>query len=118
RLLLEFSGTEVRYPVEKLVHERFEQQAERTPNRVATVDESTALTFAQLNAKANAVAWTLRDQHSVRPGTIVGLAMNRSVEMVIGILGILKAGGVYLPINIHDPLARINSILQDSGCNI
>jgi amino acid adenylation domain-containing protein len=118
RLLIEFNDTDADYQNDTLVHQLFEQQVQRVPDKVAIVGDQWALTFAQLNAKANALAWSLRDEHGVGPETLVGLLMERSLEMMIGILGILKAGGAYVPISIHDPVERIDSILLDSGSSV
>ena len=118
RVLVEFNDTGTGYELDAPVHHLFERQVRRTPERVATVDEHEALTFARLNARANALAWKLRDDHGVRPGTLVALFLDRSVDMTAAILGVLKAGGAYLPIAVEDPAERVVAILEDSGSEV
>jgi amino acid adenylation domain-containing protein len=117
-LVSDFNRTETGYAQDKTVTQLFEQQAERTPGRVATIQGDRQLKFAELNAKANALAWNLREEHGVGPEMLVAIHMNRSLEMMIAILGVLKAGGAYLPINPHDPTERIDFVLADSGSNL
>ena len=117
-LLVDFNETEVDYRGDRLVHELFEEQVQRMPERVATIDEHRALTFAELNARANSLAWMLRTEYGVGPESLVGLFMDRSVEMMVGILGIVKAGGAYVPIDIRSPTERIDAILLDSGARV
>jgi len=99
-----FNATQVAYPQEKLIHELFEEQVERTPEAVAVVCEGQSLTYAELNAKANQLARCLT-QKGVGPDQRVGICVERSLEMVVGLLGILKAGGAYVPL---DPSYRRN----------
>jgi amino acid adenylation domain-containing protein len=118
RVLVEFNDTDVDVDLDTPVHVLFEQQARRVPERVATVDEHGALTFAELDARANALAWTLRDEHGIRSGELVALLMERGVHMTVAILGVLKAGGVYVPISTKDPAERIEAVLDDSGARV
>ena len=97
----------------KTIHELFEEQAERTPENIALVFEGKTMTYRQLNAKANQLARKLRYK-GVRKGSIVGIMVERSFEMIIGIMGIMKAGGVYLPLDPTYPKERIKYILEDS----
>jgi len=113
RLVNDFNRTERAYAREKTIVQLFEQQVERTPDRIASIQGDGLLTFAQLNAKANALAWKLREEHGVGPDMLVPIFMDRSLEMIIAILGVLKAGGAYLPITPHDPMERIDSVLVD-----
>ncbi|MFP3548686.1 AMP-binding protein, partial [Rhizobium sp. SIMBA_035] len=76
----------------------FEEEAAKQPDQIATVCKDTRLTYKELNEKANALARLLREK-GIKPESIVGLIVDRSVEMVVGMLGILKAGGAYLPID-------------------
>jgi non-ribosomal peptide synthetase component F len=82
----------------KTIHQLFELQAAKTPGQVAVVIENTGMTYAELNCRSNQLAHHLRKLH-VGPNRLIGLFMNRSLEMVIGLLGILKAGGAFLPLD-------------------
>lgn len=118
QVLVEFNRTDTAYELDTPVQQLFEEQVRLNPDRTATVDDQQTLTFAELNARANALAWTLREDHGVGPGTLVAIHMERSVDLTVAILGILKAGGVYLPISVKDPGERIAAILDDSGCGL
>src|SRR3954471_7613378 len=99
------------------IHELFEAQARARPGAVAVVYEGSMLTYGQLNAKANQLARRLR-QEGVGPDVAVGLLVERSLEMMVGILGILKAGGAYVPIDPEYPQERIAYMLADSNCQV
>ncbi|WP_425341227.1 amino acid adenylation domain-containing protein [Brevibacillus borstelensis] len=115
--LLAFICTETDYPRDKTIHQLFEEQVERTPDRVALVFENVRLTYRQLNVKANQLARILQEK-GVHRDQVVGIMVERSSEMVIGILAVLKAGGAYLPIDVEYPLDRIEYILQDSQTKV
>ena len=106
------------YPNDKCIHELFEQQARENPDNVAVVFEDEQLTYRELNAQANQLAHYLVETQGVKPDTLVGLCVERSLEMVIGILGILKAGGAYVPLDPNNPQERIDYILQDSAVSL
>ena len=97
------------------VHELFERQVERTPDAVALHFEQQQLTYAELNTRANLVAHHLIDQ-GVGPELIVAVCLERSVELIVALLAILKAGGAFLPLPTNQPAARLGSILADCGC--
>ncbi|HEY6927274.1 MAG TPA: amino acid adenylation domain-containing protein, partial [Steroidobacteraceae bacterium] len=109
-----FNATDAAYSAEKLVHELFEEQVERTPHAVALCYEGHRLTYAQLNARANQLAWYLR-QRGVAPEHLVGLCVERSLELVVGLLGILKAGGAYVPLDPDHPPERLTFTLKDAA---
>ncbi len=118
QLLLEWNDTSTSYPREQCVHQLFESQVERTPDAVAVVLDRSGraegqLSYRELNAQANRLAHALR-RLEVGPEVLVGLAIERSLEMMVGILGILKAGGAYLPIDIGYPEARLAFLLADA----
>ncbi|MEH7354706.1 amino acid adenylation domain-containing protein, partial [Neobacillus drentensis] len=117
KLLHEFNDTFAEYPRSKSIHELFEEQVERTPDNVAIVYEDKELTYRELNSKANQVARTLRNE-GIEENKTVGILISRSAELLIGILGVLKAGGTYLPIDTQYPTDRIEYMLQDSGAGI
>ncbi|WP_197196800.1 non-ribosomal peptide synthetase [Bacillus sonorensis] len=113
QLQFEFNGTETRYPRNKTLHQLFEEQVERTPDQTAVLFEGRKVTYRELNARANRLARDLRGK-GVKPDHIVALMTERSIEMLVGILGILKAGGAYLPIDPDYPEERIGFMLKDS----
>lgn len=117
RILYEFNNNKKEYPKGKTIHELFEIQAEKTPNNIAVVFEDLKLTYRELNEKANQLARLLRE-NGVKPDYIVGIMVNRSIEMIVGILGILKAGGAYLPIDSDYPEERIKFMLENSKTGI
>lgn len=109
-----FNSTQAPFPKDKLIHHLFEEQAERTPDALALVHDDSSLTYAQLNAKANQLARYLR-QRGVVPGELVGICIERGLDMVVGLLGILKAGGAYVPLDPSYPAERLHSILSDAA---
>ncbi|MGB7604817.1 MAG: amino acid adenylation domain-containing protein [Lutisporaceae bacterium] len=117
QILIDFNNTKATYPKDKTIHQLFEEQVERTPAAVAAVYDKKSLTYKELDIKANQLARTLRNK-GVKADSIVGLMVERSLEMLVGILGILKAGGAYLPIDPEYPSDRIAYMLEDSNANI
>ena len=117
QLLVEWNNTTVDYPQEKCIHQLFEVQVERTPDAVALVFEKQQLTYKQLNQRSNQLAHYLQSL-GVASEALVGICIERSVEMVIGLLGILKAGGAYVPIDPNLPPERIELMLSDSQASI
>lgn len=113
RLRVERIETKVEFPRDKCLHELFEAQAVRTPNAIALVFEKQQLTYAELNARANQLAHYLI-RLGVGPETLVGMCMERSLRMVISLLGILKAGGAYVPFEPTYPKERLAFMLQDT----
>ena len=113
RLLAEWNDTERDYPSDKCVHQLFEEQVEKSPDAVALVFEDQQLTYRELNHKANQLAHYLR-KRGVRPESLVTVCMERSLEMVIAILSVLKAGGGYVPIDPDSPTDRLKFMLQDT----
>jgi tyrocidine synthetase-3 len=135
QLLYAFNGTTSEYPKDKTIHQLFEEQAERTGHKIALVGSSyhvgtngrfiasgtrtphLHITYPELNKKSNRLARLLKEK-GVQPCSIVGIMGDRSVEMIIGILGILKAGGAYLPIDIDYPEQRKQYMLADSNADV
>ncbi|MCB2298642.1 non-ribosomal peptide synthetase [Clostridium tagluense] len=117
KLLYEFNDTYTDYPKDKTIHELFEEQVERTPDNIAVVFEDTQLTYRELNTKSNQLAILLRSK-GVQADSIVGIMVERSFEMIIGIMGVLKAGGAYLPIDSSYPQDRIKYMIEDSNAKI
>jgi amino acid adenylation domain-containing protein/thioester reductase-like protein len=108
-----FNATQVPYPQDKLIHQLFEEQVERTPQAVAMMYEGQSLTYAELNRKANQLARYLRAS-GVGPDQLVAICVERSLEMVIGLLGIWKAGGAYVPLDPSYPPERLAYIVKDA----
>ncbi len=117
QLFIDFNSTKQEYPKSMTIHEVFEQQAEKVPDRVAVIFEDKCLTYKELNQKSNILARLLRE-NGIGPGRIAGVMAERSLEMLVGILGILKAGGAYLPISPEYPDERIKFMLEDSNASV
>ncbi|MFB6365310.1 amino acid adenylation domain-containing protein [Paenibacillus elgii] len=117
RILDAWGDTKADYPQEKTVHQLFEEQAERAPERIAVVFEESRLTYRELNQQANRLARMLRAE-GVQAGQLVGLMTERSIETIVGLFGILKAGGAYVPIDPEYPEERIRYMLEDSGAKL
>ncbi len=113
QVLEEWNATAAQYPQDRCVHELFEAQVERTPDAVALVLDDQHLTYRELNARANQLAHHLREL-TVGPEVLVGLCAERSLEMVIGLLGILKAGGAYVPLDLGYPSDRLAFMFADA----
>ncbi|MGK7873458.1 MAG: condensation domain-containing protein, partial [Xenococcaceae cyanobacterium] len=117
QLLVEWNNTQADYPQDKCIHQLFEEQVEKTPDAVAVVFEDQQLTYGELNTRANQLAHYLR-KLGVEPEVLVGICVERSVEMVVGLLGILKAGGAYVPLDPNYPNERLSYMLADSGVEV
>ncbi len=118
RLLLEFNTSPMRLSSpDRLLHQFFEVQAFQNPDHVAIIFGEERIAYGALNRKANQIARMLRKK-GIKPNSIVGLMVERSPEMLYGILGILKAGGAYLPLDPDFPRGRVKYILEDSRCDI
>ena len=113
QVLVEWNATEADYPKDKCVHELFEAQAARTPDAVAVVQGDRHLTYAELNGRANRLAHYLRGL-GVKPDARVAICVERSFDMVVGLLAILKAGGAYVPLDPAYPAERLAFMLKDS----
>jgi hypothetical protein len=113
QLLSEWSGPRVPYPSERCIHQLFEAQAASTPDAVAVLQGSEQLSYKELNSRANQLAHHLRSL-GVCPETVVALCCERSVEQVVALLGILKAGAAYVPLDPSYPLERLQFMLDDT----
>ena len=113
------SGTERRfaYPRDRCLHHFVEEQVERTPDAIGVVFEDRQLTYRQLNERADLLARYLQ-KLGVGPDTLVAICIERSLEMVVGLLGILKAGGAYVPLDSDYPSERLAFMLADAGSPI
>ncbi len=117
QLLVTWNNTAAEYPRDRCMHDLVAEQAERTPAAVAVVFEQQQLTYGELNARANQVAHYLRNL-GVGPEVLVGLCMERSLDMLVGILGILKAGGAYVPLDPNYPAERLAFMLADAQVTV
>ncbi|QEI42775.1 Linear gramicidin synthase subunit D [Dolichospermum sp. UHCC 0315A] len=117
QLLVEWNNTKANYPQDKCIHQLFEEQVERSPNAVAVVFENQQLTYQELNEQANQLAHYLQTK-GVKPEVLVGICLERSPQMVVGLLGILKAGGAYVPLDPTYPTQRLEMILADSQVSV
>ncbi|MFO5491976.1 MAG: non-ribosomal peptide synthetase, partial [Cuspidothrix sp.] len=117
QLLVEWNDTRVDYPQDRCIHRLFAEQVERTPDAVAVVFEEKQLTYRELNHRANQLARYLQSL-GVEPEVLVGICVDRSWEMVVGLLGILKAGGAYVPLDPEYPQERLALMLSDSGISV
>jgi amino acid adenylation domain-containing protein/non-ribosomal peptide synthase protein (TIGR01720 family) len=124
RILYEFNDTTADYPAEKAIHQLFGEQVEKNQDNVALhgcmdawIHGGIHITYCELNERSNQLAYLLKEK-GIQPDSIVGIMIERSIEMVVGMLGILKAGSAYLPLDPEYPEERINFMLADSGANI
>ena len=114
QVMEEFNATQVPYPRDRLIHELFEERAAHAPEAVAVIYEDMSLTYAELNARANQLARYLVTI-GVVPDQRVAICVERSLEMVVGLLGILKAGGAYVPLDPDYPAERLQHMLDDAA---
>ncbi|MDJ0580940.1 amino acid adenylation domain-containing protein [Crocosphaera sp.] len=117
QILVEWNQTQRNYPLEKTLPQLIESQVSVTPKNVAVIFEEQKLTYQQLNQKANKLAHYLR-KLGIEPDTLVGICVERSLEMVVGLLGILKAGGAYVPIDPEYPDERLSYMIADSQVEV
>ena len=111
QLLFTFNDSNAPYPKEKTIHRLFEEQVKKTPDNAGIVFKDMTLTYRELDERANPLARVLENR-GVRSDVMVGLMVDRSIEMIAGILGILKAGGAYLPMEPEFPFERINYMMK------
>jgi amino acid adenylation domain-containing protein len=117
QILAEFNATSVEYPQNVCVHEFFEKQVAQTPNAIAAISDQQRLSYRELNSRANQLAHFLQ-KRGIGPESLIGICMERSLEMLIGILGILKAGGAYVPLDPAYPKERLASSLEDAKASL
>ncbi|GAX34041.1 non-ribosomal peptide synthetase [Nodularia sp. NIES-3585] len=117
QLLVEWNDTHIPYPDTQSIHELFEEQVEKTPDAVAVVYEDESLTYRELNERANQLAHYLQTL-GVKTEVLVGICVERSLAMIIGMLAILKAGGAYVPLDSSYPQERLAYMLNDSQVSI
>ncbi|WP_160114824.1 non-ribosomal peptide synthetase, partial [Aquimarina sp. AU474] len=116
-LITSLDNIEVSYPQDKTIIELFESQVDLTPENICVTIGDESITYKDLNSRANSLAIHLRNL-GVEPNQVIGLLMEKSIDLIIGMLGILKSGGGYLPLDIEAPEQRITYILEDSEASI
>lgn len=117
QILDEWNATASDYPNDQCLHTLFETQAEHNPDAIAVIAENQTLTYGELNQRANQLAHYLQKQ-GLESEMLIAVCVERSLEMVISLLGILKAGGAYLPIDANYPQARLEFILRDANVKV
>ena len=117
QLLVKLNDTEVEYPQDKCIHQLFEEQVEKTPDAVAVVFEGEKLTYQQLNQQANQLGHYLR-AFKVGSGVLVGISVEPSLDQVVSLLSVLKAGGVYVPLDPNYPQERLAFMEEDSKVQV
>lgn len=117
-IVYEFNNTKSDFPEDKTIIEVFEQQVKITPDNIAVIFEDRQITYQELNAEANQLGCFLRELFQIVPDDLIGIKLERSDKMILAILGILKAGAAYVPIDPAYPQERIDYIEKDSNCKI
>ncbi len=117
RQVLAFNRTESEAPVDLCAHHLFEEQVRRAPDAPAVIHAETAWTYAELNARANQLAHHLRAM-GLRPGSLIGISLDRSPELVAAVLGVLKAGAAYVPLDPGSPAERLAWMAEDAGISL
>lgn len=117
QLLIDFNDSRQSYRLDQCLHQLFEQQAASTPDHEAVIFDGQKLSYAELNSRANQLAHHLQ-RLGARPEDLVGIYVERSLEMIVGLLGILKAGAAYVPLDPSYPKARLEHMLADSGIRV
>ena len=120
QILIDWNDTKAPYPKNKTIYQLFEEQVKRTPNNTAVVFEDEKLNYKELNQKANQLARLIRVKYKkqtkkeLKPDSLIGLCVERSLDMIIGILGILKSGAAYVPLDPDYPQDRLEYMIEDS----
>ena len=113
QLLIDWNKTATDYPRTSSIHRIFEDQARRTPDAIALTAGDQSLTYSELNEKANQLARFL-DSGGIKPGARVALCLDRSLEVIAGLLAILKVGAAYVPVDASYPASRLTFLIEDS----
>ena len=118
KILYEFNNTKMDYPKDKIIAELFEEQANKTPNKIAVVFEGKQLTYKEVNEKANQLARYLREEKKIKPNDKIGVMLPRSLELITTLLGVFKSGACYIPIDPTYPEKRIDYMLENSNAKL
>ncbi len=114
KILSEWNDTQTDYPREKCVHELFEEQVRKTPDNIALIFENKSLTYRELDERSTKLAIFLQ-QNGVKPEALIGICVERSIEMMVALLGVLKSGGAYVPLDPDYPAERLEYMIEDSN---
>ena len=120
QILVDWNDTSAPYPKDKTIYQLFEEQVKKTPDNIAVIFEDEKLSYKDLNKKSNKLAHLIRAKYKsqnkkdLKPDSLIGLCVERSLDMIIGILGILKAGGAYVPLDPDYPQDRLEYMIEDS----
>ena len=120
QILIDWNDTKAPYPKDKTIYQLFEEQVDKTPDNIAVIFEDEKLSYKDLNKKSNQLARLIRDKYKkqnkkdLNPDSLIGLCVERSLDMIIGILGILKAGAAYVPLDPDYPQDRLEYMIKDS----
>jgi len=117
-MIVVWNQVEKTYPSHKTIHALFEEQNEKTPNNIALIYSDIRLTYQELNERANELAHYLRNEHVIKPDSLIALCLDRSEHVLIAILAVLKAGGAYVPIDPAYPDEIVKYILEDSNAKV
>ncbi|WP_415640229.1 amino acid adenylation domain-containing protein, partial [Pseudomonas gessardii] len=116
--VLDWNRTAAQFPAQRGVHQLFEEQVQHNPQAIALLFDQQVLTYQQLNQRANRLAHKLRESAPAGAELLVGVATERSVEMVVALLAVLKAGGAYVPLDPEYPSERLRYMIEDSGVGL
>ena len=117
QIVFDWNNTKTNYPSEQCIHQLFEAQAEKTPNAIAVIFENEMLTYAELNTKSNQLAYHLQTC-GVKPNTFVGICVERSAGLIVGLLAILKVGAAYVPLDPSYPRPRLEYMVDDGQLSV
>ena len=118
QVLVDWNDTAAEYPKDASLAKLVEEQVERAPNAVAVIfEESSSITYRELNERANQLAHELR-KHGAGPDQLIGMCLNRSIDMIVALLAIIKAGAAYVPIDPDLPSERLRYMIEDSGARL
>ncbi|MES1161304.1 MAG: amino acid adenylation domain-containing protein, partial [Bacteroidota bacterium] len=118
QLLRDFNNTSIANPRDRTIVDLLEEQAGQHPDAIAVVFEEIELTYRELNERSNQLGWYLREKYDIRADDLIGIKVERSEWMILAILGVLKSGGAYVPIDPDYPSERIAYMLEDSRCKV
>nr|WP_225630014.1 amino acid adenylation domain-containing protein [Cysteiniphilum sp. 19X3-34] len=118
KIIIDWNNTDKPYPRDKTICQLFEEQVEKTPNHIAIVFEEKQFTYKELNAKSNQLARYLQTLSNIQPDDLIAICLDKSLEMIVGILGILKSGAAYVPIDPNYPNERVKYILNDTRASL
>lgn len=117
KMLSTWNNSESDFPSDECIHWQFEKQVSKSPNAIAIYHDGNHLTYHQLNKRANILAWKLKD-NGIGPESLVGILMNKSIDMIVSILAVLKAGGAYVPLDPQYPAKRLQFMMSDSNIKV